>query len=187
MASQDLSLQVARFLERLRLAEAPPSPEALNELAATIAAGFNATLGEVAILRLSPDGMLSFLTPIGLAKLGAIPVTNSHSLAVRTIREKRGEFINNFSTYRHPTVFEAVDLSAEQKAAPIQKIVSAPIVSDGKVLGVIQVSRKGKAGEPVGPDFRSQDLAELTAIGTILGKFLATLPSSPNPRKPAQA
>jgi GAF domain-containing protein len=181
MASHDLSLQLVRLLEQMRRADGVPSPEALNQLAATIGSAFKAKLDEVAILRLSSDGMLSFLTPVRLSKLGAIPITSSHSLAAKTIREMRGEFINNFSVYRHPTVFEAVDPSAEQKAAPIQKIISAPIVADGKVVGVIQVSRKGKAGEPVGPDFSAQDLVELTAVGTTLGKLLASLSVAANP------
>jgi hypothetical protein len=95
---------------------------------------------------------------------------------VKTIRDKRGEIVNNFSTYRHPTVFEAVDLSAEEKAVPIQKIISSPMIVDEKVVGVIQVSRKARVGDPVGPDFTPAELAELTTVGGILGKFLAELP-----------
>jgi uncharacterized protein YacL len=130
---------------------------------------------------------LSFVFPIKLAKIGAIPLTTSHSLAAKTIRDKRGELVNNFSVYKHPTVFESVDLSAEEKASPIQKIVSAPMIVDGKVVGVIQVSRKGKPGEVVGPDFTTRDLAELSTVGTILGKYLMTLPDSPPPAHPHAA
>ena len=182
MADIDLSLTVAKNVEEMRKAGGYPSDDALTRLAAQISPAFRAKKDEVAILRVSADGrMLSFVFPIKLARVGAIPLTTSHSLAAKTIRDKRGELVNNFSVYKHPTVFEAVDLSAEEKAAPIQKIVSAPMIVDGKVVGAIQISRKGKPGETVGPDFTSRDLAELSTVGTILGKFLITLPDTPPP------
>ena len=185
MADIDLALTVAKHVEEMRKAGGHPSDETLTQLAEQIAHAFGARKDEIAILHLTPDGkMLSFLFPIKLAKIGYIPLTTSHSLAAKNIREKRGEIVNNFSVYKHPTVFEAVDLSAEEKAAPIQKIVSAPMVAEGKVVGVIQVSRKGKPGEPVGSDFTQRDLAEISNVGTILGKFLATLPPPPPPTKP---
>lgn len=180
MADIDLTLNVAKQVEEMRKAGGYPSDEALAHLAAQIGPAFRAKKDEVAILRLSPDGrMICFVFPGKLAKVGSIPLTTSHSLAAKTVREKRGELVNNFSVYKHPTVFEAVDLSDLEKAAPIQKIVSAPMIVDGKVVGVIQVSRKGKPGEPVGPDFTPRDLVELSTVGTILGKYLMTLPIAP--------
>jgi hypothetical protein len=177
MAEFNLALVVAKLVDEMRKAGPPPTGQDLNRLAAQISKGFKAKKGEVAILRLSSDGnMLSFLFPIKLSVIGAIPITATHSLAVKTIRDKRGEIVNNFSTYRHPTVFEAVDLSAEEKAVPIQKIISSPMIVDEKVVGVIQVSRKARVGDPVGPDFTPAELAELTTVGGILGKFLAELP-----------
>ncbi len=178
MADMDLSLSVAKLVEEMKKAGNPPSEAALTQLAITIANAFKAKKEEVAILRVASDGrMLGFVFPIKLAKIGAIPLTTAHSLAAKNIRDKRGEIVNNFSVYRHPTVFEAVDLSAEEKAAPIQKIVSAPMIADGKVAGVIQISRKGRGTDPLGPDFTPHDLAELNAVGTILGRYLATLPA----------
>lgn len=177
MAGMDLTLAVAKQVETMRKAGGHPPDDALAQLAGDIGKAFGARKDEVAILFLSPDGkMLGFLFPVKLQKIGAIPLTSSHSLAAKTIRDKRGEIVNNFSVYKHPTVFESVDLSAEEKAAPIQKIVSAPMVVDGKVVGAIQVSRKGKGGDPIGVDFTAQDLAELNTVGTILGKYVATLP-----------
>ena len=182
MSDIDLSLTVAKLVEEMRKAEGYPSEEALGKLAAQMAPFFKAKKDEVAILRLSADGrMLSFVFPAKLAKVGNIPLTTSHSLSAKTIRDKRGELVNNFSVYKHPTVFEAIDLSEQEKASPIQKIVSAPMLVDGKVVGVIQISRKGKPGEPVGPDFTPKDLAELSTVGTILGKYLMTLPPAPPP------
>jgi GAF domain-containing protein len=191
MPDIDLSLVVAKQVEEMRKAGGWPSEEALSRLAEQIASGFKAKKDEVAILRLSPDGKtLSFLLPTKLSKVGSIPLSTAHSLAAKTIRDKRGEIVNNFSAYKHASVFEAVDLSAAEKAAPIQKIISVPAITDGKVVGVIQVSRKGRPGQPIGADFTPHDLAELATVGTILGKLLASLPAaappSPSPGQPAK-
>jgi hypothetical protein len=180
MPDLDLSLNVAKQVEAMRKAGGFPSDDALGQLAAVIAQAFKARKNEVALLQVSPDGkMLSFLFPTKFQKIGAIPLTSAHSLATKTIRDKRGEIVNNFSVYKHPTVFESVDVSEQEKATPIQKIVSAPMVVDGKVVGVIQVSRKGKGGDVIGPDFGPGDLVELGTVGTILGKYLVTVPPSP--------
>ena len=189
MVEVDLSLLVSRSVEEMRKAGGPPSEEDLNKLAAQIAQAFGAKKEEVAILRLSPDGkMLSFLFPIKLSKVGAIPLTTAHSLAAKTIRDRRGEIVNNFAVYKHPTVFEAVNLSEQEKAAPIQKIVSAPMLTEGRVVGVIQISRKGRGGDVIGPDFTPRDLTELSTVGSILGKHLASLPAAasaaPKPPSP---
>jgi hypothetical protein len=178
MAEIDLVLVVAKLVDEMRKAGTPPSDQDLNRLAAQISNGFKARKEEVAILRLSADAkMLSFLFPIKLSVIGAIPLTTTHSLAAKTIREKRGEIVNNFPNYKHPTVFEAVDLSDQEKAVPIQKIMSSPMVVEGKVVGVIQISRKARPGEPVGLDFTQADMAQLATVGSILGKYLSELPA----------
>jgi hypothetical protein len=182
MADVDLTLAVARLVEEMRKADGPPTEEALNRLATQIAKGFDAHKDEVAILRLSPNAMvLNFVFPIKLSKVGSIPLTLTQSLAAKTIREKRGEIVNTFSGYKHPTIFdptifESVNLSEQERAAPIQKIVSVPMIAEGKVEGVLQISRKARPGEPLGPDFTPKDLAELTLVGSILATYLATQP-----------
>jgi hypothetical protein len=189
MAEIDLILIVAKLVDELRKA-GPPSDQDWNRLAAQISNGFKARKEEVAILRLSADAkVLSFIFPIKLSYIGAIPITTTHSLAAKTIREKRGEFVNNFANYKHPTVFEAVDLSDDEKAVPIQKIMSSPMIVDGKVVGVIQISRKARPGEPVGPDFTHADLAQLASVGSVLGKYISELPapSLGGPKPPAKA
>lgn len=186
MPETDLVLIVAKLVDEMRKAGTPPSDQDLNRLAAQISSGFKAKKDEVAILRYSGSTrMLSFLFPLKLAIIGSIPLTAIHSLAAKTIRDKRGEIVNNFPTYKHPTVFEAVNLSEDEKAVPIQKIVSSPMIVAGKVVGVIQISRKARPGERVGPDFTPADLAQLTAMGQVLGEYLAGLPApSPPPPKP---
>jgi len=130
---------------------------------------------------------LSFIFPIRLSVIGVIPLTTTHSLAAKTIRDKRGEIVNNFPNYKHPTVFESVDLSDDEKAAPIQKIMSSPLIVAGRVVGAIQISRKARPGEPVGPDFTYADLVQLATIGSILGTYLSELPTPSLARvKPAE-
>jgi len=190
MAEIDLILTVAKLVDELRKGGVPPSDQDWNRLAAQVSNGFKARKEEVAILRLSADAkVLSFIFPIKLSYIGAIPITTTHSLAAKTIREKRGEFVNNFANYKHPTVFEAVDLSDDEKAVPIQKIMSSPMIVDGKVVGVIQISRKARPGEPVGPDFTHADLAQLASVGSVLGKYISELPapSLGGPKPPAKA
>jgi GAF domain-containing protein len=185
LADADITLAVAKIVEELRKAGGQLSEEGLIRVAGQIASGFKVRKQEVAILRVSPDGQtLSFLFPTKLAKIGLIPLSTTHSLATKTIRERRGEIVNNFPAYKHPTVFEAVDLSEHEKAAPIQKIISAPMLVNDKVVGVIQVGRKGRPGDPIGPDFTPNDVADLASVGAILGKFLTTF--SPAPTSPAQ-
>ena len=178
MPDADFTLNVAKQVEAMRKAGTFPTDDALVQLAAVFAQAFKGRKDEVALLQVSPEGrMISFLFPTKFQKIGAIPLTSSHSLAAKTVREKRGEIVNNFSVYKHPTVFESIDVSAAEKATPIQKIVSSPMIVDGKVVGVIQLSRKGKPGDRIGPDFTPSDLTELNTAGTIVGKFIATMPA----------
>jgi hypothetical protein len=63
------------------------------------------------------------------------------------------------------------------------------MVAEGKIVGVIQISRKARPGDPVGPDFTQADLLQLATVGSILGKYISELPAPPSiPRKaPAKA
>src|SRR6266404_1744488 len=149
--------------------------EVVLKAAGEISKAFNVKSDEVAILHLIQNGnVLAFLFPLKLQKVGSIPMSNTVSLAVRTAREKRPEAINSFATQKHPTVFEAVDLGVEhnKEKNPIQKIMSAPLIADGKVVGVVQISRKGKNGPAAGPDFTIKDLTALMATAGILAKAL---------------
>jgi transcriptional regulator with GAF, ATPase, and Fis domain len=151
------------------------SNEVLEKATLEISKAFQVKSDEVAIFHLIQNGnVLAFLYPLKLQKVGSIPMTNTVSLAVRTAREKRPEAINSFAQQKHPTVFEAVDLGVEhnRERNPIQKIMSAPLIADGKVMGVVQISRKGKNGPASGPDFTIKDLTALMATAGILAKAL---------------
>jgi len=135
-----------------------------------ISKNFGLQAHEVAILGLTSDGRsLRFLAPEALRTVGQIPLSSTNSLAARTVRERRPELINHFSVVPHASVFEAVPIEAEKRGDPIQKIMSSPIVASGKVVGVLQVSRKGKAATDAGPDFTHPQLRELKTIADALG------------------
>jgi len=100
-------------------------------------------------------------------------MSTTNSLAVRTVRDKRPEMINNFPIQKHPTVFESVTLDPKaQEKFPIQKIMSAPLILEGKPVGVVQISRKGKSPMAAGADFTIRDLTSLVTTAGVLAKGL---------------
>ena len=147
-----------------------------ERIAAVVAAEFKVRLEEVGILRLEDDSLV-FVHPSKLHNVGRIPLNNSSSVAVRTFNTRRPEIMNNFTKTKHTTFFEMVDISG-QKGGPkmgkenqtIQKLMSVPVIAVGKVVGVVQVSRKGATLISAGPDFASADLQKLVAIAGTLAK-----------------
>src|SRR5215831_13343965 len=119
---------------------------------------------EVAILGVSTRWRhLHFMVPAALKNVGFIPLTSNSALAARTVRDSRPEINNNFSAVRHATVFEGVK-APTTSGESIQKIISAPILCDGKAVGVMQVSRKGASPTGAGPDFTADDLGKVLAL-----------------------
>jgi len=144
----------------------------LSAVAEKIAKNLGVKHDEVAILAVSTRWRhLHFLVPEALKNVGFVPLSSNSALAARTARESRPEIENNFAATRHATVFESVKVALDAAGA-IQKMVSAPILMDGKVIGVIQVSRKGANPHSAGPDFTSQDLGNILALCKPLGKML---------------
>jgi hypothetical protein len=78
---------------------------------------------------------------------------------------------------KHVSLFEAVKLGAEaedrsQEQMPIQKIMSVPVTSsEGNVMGVVQVSRKGLDASLAGADFTNEDLKQLEQAAEILSRM----------------
>lgn len=150
-----------------------PAPD-LGVLSERIARSLGVRPGEVAILGVSERWKhLRFLVPESL-KSGYIPLSSTSALAARTARDGRPEIINNFSAVRHASVFEGVKVG-DESAEVIQKIMSAPVVSGGKVVGVIQICRKGPSPPLAGPDFTADDLGKVLALAKPLGKLLEHL------------
>jgi GAF domain-containing protein len=127
---------------------------------------------EVALLELRGK-LLNFLYPPELSAAGAIPISSS-AVAARTASSKKTELFNSFTEVHHSSVFELVKLgSTGLDAQVIQKLMSVPILStDGKVLGVIQVSRKGPRPAIAGPDFTPSDMAKLELVARQVARLM---------------
>jgi hypothetical protein len=170
------SLSLVSELERLVTALGSTDAESrqisLPSVGERIAKTFGVRIDEVAIMGVSTRWRhLYFLVPEALKNVGFIPLSSTSALAARTARESRPEIDNNFSATRHASVFEGVKIGNESAEA-IQKIISAPILFDGKVVGIFQVSRKGASAKTVGPDFTADDLGKVLALCKPLGKLL---------------
>ena len=170
------TLNLVSELERLASAigadEDGASQISLPSVAEKIARIIGVRNDEVAILAVSERWKhLHFLVPEVLKNVGYIPLSSGSALAAKTVRDSRPEIDNNFTTARHAVIFEGVKIPGES-AGSIQKIVSAPILLDGKVIGVIQVSRKGLNPVGAGPDFTADDLGKILALCKPLGKFV---------------
>lgn len=162
--------RLAAALESDRTAAAEVSVPAVAE---KIAKELRVKSEEVAILAVSNRWRhLHFLVPHVLKNVGFIPLTSNSALAARTARDSRPEINNNFSAVRHASVFEGVK-AATMTGEPIQKIISAPILFEGKVVGVMQVSRKGHSAASAGPDFTPEELGRVLAICKPLGKLVS--------------
>lgn len=172
-AAASPTAEIARIIEGVVKSGKGLGEEDLAKIVHEMAKLFTVKADEVAILELAQNGsILSFLYPTKLRKVGSIPMSTTNSLAVRTVREKRPEMINNFPAQKHPTVFESVALEPTKKEErqPIQKIMSVPLLVDGKPVGALQVSRKGKSPTTAGADFTIRDLTTLVTTAGVLSK-----------------
>jgi hypothetical protein len=130
---------------------------------------------EVALLRLE-HGSLRFIVPVELRAAGVIPLTGT-AVAARTASTRTPLLSNSFARVRHVSLFESVKLGAaedseDSELQPIQKIISVPVTnSDGKVLGVVQVSRKGIDPSLAGTDFTGEDLKQLERAAEVLARM----------------
>jgi hypothetical protein len=137
----------------------------------TVSQEFSCKVDEVAILLLSVDGRhLRFVAPRRFAELGSIPLTKRDSIAVGVLARKAGEVMNNVPMVKHVSFFESIKL--RDKPAPIQKMVTTPILMRGQAIGVAQVSRKGETAREAGPDFTAADLQHAQQIFDAVGPYL---------------
>jgi hypothetical protein len=144
----------------------------LTSIAHRIAKNVGVKPDEIALMGVSTRWRhLHFLVPESLKQVGFIPLSSTSAIAAKTARESRPDIINNFAHIRHATVFEGVKIGGESSEL-IQKMISAPILSGDKVVGVIQVSRKGSNAKNAGPDFDADDLGKILALCRPLGKLL---------------
>ena len=143
-----------------------------EQFCAAVSKIFGVRPREVALLRLE-KGLLKFLIPDQLKTAGSIPVSSSSSVAAHTAATKKTELFNTFAKVKHARVFETVRLgpaeeSDQSEQTSIQKLMSAPILNpQKKVLGVIQICRKGFELASSGPDFTLDDLQQLEAAARV--------------------
>ena len=176
LSAMNTTLNLVSEMERIATLLSGEEGSTVNVSLSTVAEKIARSLGvktdEVAILAISNRWRhLHFLVPEALNKVGFIPLSSNSALAARTARESRPEIDNNFAGARHATIFESIKTSSGEAGA-IQKMISAPILLDGKVIGVIQVSRKGATAHAAGPDFTAEDLGNILALCKPLGKML---------------
>ena len=169
--------ELERLAETLQADAASAAQISLPSLGERIAKYMGVKVDEVAILGVSTRWRhLHFLVPEVLKNVGFIPLSSNSALAARTARESRPEINNSFAAVRHASVFEGVK-AATSTGESIQKIVSAPILCEGRVVGVMQVSRKGASAATAGPDFSAEDLGKVLALCGPLGKLVRHLAS----------
>jgi GAF domain-containing protein len=170
--TMNLVTELERLADALDTEASDPSQISLSSVADRIAKNLAVRSDEVAILAVSNRWRhLHFVVPEALKNVGFVPLSSKSALAARTTRESRPEIINDFTAVKHASVFEGVKVAAES-AEVIQKIISAPILSGDRVIGVIQISRKGANPKVAGPDFTSDDLGKVLALCKPLGKLL---------------
>jgi len=170
-----LASELERLAEALEAESLATAEKPLTAMAEKIAKTLGVKADEVAILGVSTRWRhLHFLVPQALKNVGFIPLSSTSALAARTVRDNRPEINNNFAAVRHATVFEGVK-TATTTGESIQKIISAPILCDGKVVGVMQISRKGAKTAEAGPDFTSEELGKVLVLCRPLGKLVRHL------------
>jgi hypothetical protein len=145
------------------------------DIAERVVKGVTATFGaksdEVAILILTSDNRhLRFIAPRKFTNLGTIPLTKRDSIAVGTLLKKAGEAMNNVPMVKHVSFFESVKI--RDRVAPIQKMVSVPILEGGQPLGVAQISRKGETPAEAGQDFTDADARRAEEFFRLVAPYL---------------
>lgn len=146
-----------------------------EKFSAALAKLFAVRATEVALLKLE-KGLLRFLCPSELKTAGSIPVSSSTAIAAHTAVSKKTELFNSFVKVKHASVFETVRLTNPNNAdeveqCTIQKLMSAPVIdAQKKVVGVVQVCRKGYDLQNAGPDFTQNDLQQLEFAASVLAK-----------------
>jgi len=157
-------------IEQLTGLDSPASTP--DSICACVAKIFRVTETEVALLELS-GSLLNFLYPTALKTAGAIPLSSS-AVAARTARTKQAELFNGFTQVKHFSVFELVklgDTGLDEQV--IQKLMSAPVLAkNGRVIGVIQVSRKAPRPAAAGPDFTPDDRRKLESVARFVGTLM---------------
>ena len=144
----------------------------LQQICAELATLFNVRWTEVGILRVEGE-LLRFVHPAELNSAGCIPISGS-AVAAITASTRTSVVHNNFANVPHHNVFELIKVKDPQANTDdfprIQKLISAPILGDNdRLLGVLQVSRKGVSPAAAGRDFTREDVDRLESAARRVG------------------
>lgn len=144
----------------------------IETVATLLGRAFGVGIDEVAIFAFdSSREVLVFIWPNSLKSVGSIPLNAHRCLVAKTAVEKRGGLDNSFASTPHLYMFEHF-LSEKAKRVPIQKIMSAPVMDDGQLKGVVQVAKKGADRDSAGADFTTSDLESLAAVTALIAAHL---------------
>lgn len=150
-----------------------------DQLSRAVARVFGVRSTEIGLL-FRHEYFLKFLFPVELQAAGSLPLSGS-AVAARTASTKKADMFNNFARVPHRSIFETIKLKDLEAPQPIQKLMSAPVLgTDGEVVGVVQISRKGDSSREAGPDFSKDNLDKLQVVASILSPYMAKL-SKPQP------
>lgn len=131
---------------------------------------FGVQPNEVAIFSLDQTrDSLSFLWPKEMRSSGSIPFTANRSLVAVTAQERRSTLNNNFASTPHLFVFESF---GKARTAPIQRIMSVPMLNGDDLRGVIQVSRKGEDTDTALRNFSETELTALSEMAKVMARHL---------------
>lgn len=151
-----------------------------DRLAVSIAQAFSVEEDEVAILLLrGRRRMLRFAYPLVhyAERTNMFPVAAT-SIAGDVLRAGRGRIDNDVPHIEHLDVYERIRVR-ENRPLEIQKMVSTPLlIPRGQVLGVMQISRKGRSPREAGPNFSPVDLLKLNDLSRWLSlKIYRVIPA----------
>jgi hypothetical protein len=73
---------------------------------------------------------------------------------------------------KHVAFFESVKL--RDRALPIQKMITVPILNGDQAIGVAQISRKGETASEAGPDFSDADVKRTQDFFRAVARHLLT-------------
>jgi hypothetical protein len=98
------------------------------------------------------------------------PVTNS-SIAGSAVMMQRINFNNQASSTKHLLFFEKLNTGV-RPPLPIHKMATVPVTSNGKVFGVVQLSRRAETFDEAGNDFSAEDITRIQEPLMLLGALL---------------
>ena len=168
--------------ELATLADAPEAERrrrAFEIVVATVRKTFSLKPDEIAVLLLSKDGdTLRFAYPPELAAGGsnAFPV-RFPSVAGRVVVSGESLLSNQVQQEQHLAFYERVPVQGVAPTA-IQKLLAVPLRGPASVLlGVLEVSRRGKTPSDAGPDFLPEELLQLERLAAAAAAVLGADPA----------